>query len=239
MTTYPGFAWVRLMRGCGPRARRMRRPGARQPSRFHAAVSLLLLAVFVAPGAHASDETSPVRAVVEAGVSQGTALGSPWAPRTSYSVSLWGLGEAGQGLGARLSLLPPATSAGAWELSTDAVARFTGEGPLYFKALGGAALTPRPLWPPRLRVGGEAGVHAIRGSIGLEVGVAGVYAFPPSRLAQGEGVLSLGVGILFGFGPPSRAPALAPPQRPWAQQSAQSPAGTFQPQGPGPRPRRR
>jgi hypothetical protein len=212
----------------------MRSPGASQPSHFHAAVSLLLLAVFVAPGAHASGETSQVRAVVGAGVSQGTTLGSPWAPRTSYSVSLWGLGEAGQGLGARLSLLPPATSAGAWELSTDAVARFTGEGPLYFKALGGVALTPRPWVSPRLRVGGEAGVHAIRGSIGLEVGVGGVYSFPPSRLSQGEGVVSLGVGILFGFGAPSRAPALAPPQREWAQQSAHSPAGAFQPEGAGP-----
>jgi len=195
---------------------------------------LLLLAVFVAPGAHASDETSQMRAVAGVGVSQGTALGSPWAPRTSYSVSLLGLREAGQGLGACLTLLPPATSAGAWELSTDAVARFTGEGPLYFKALGGVAVTPRSLWPPRLRAGGEAGVHAIRGSIGLEVGLAGVYAFPPSQLAHGEGVVSLGVGILFGFGAPSRAPALAPPQRPWAQQSAHSPASAFQPQGPGP-----
>src|SRR4051812_32085085 len=110
--------------------------------RFPAAFSLLLMAVLVAPGAHASDETSPVRAVVGAGVSQGTTLGRPWAPRTSYSVSLWGLGEAGQGFGARLSLLPPATSVGVWELSTDAVARFTGEGPLYLKAMGGAALTP-------------------------------------------------------------------------------------------------
>jgi len=98
-------------------------------TRLHAAVSLLLLAVFVAPVAQAADETSQVRAVVGAGVSQGTALGGPWAPRTSYSVSLWGLWEAGQGVGARLSLLPPATSSGAWELSTDAVARFTGEGP--------------------------------------------------------------------------------------------------------------
>jgi hypothetical protein len=212
----------------------MRSPGASQPSRFHAAVSLLLMAVFVAPRAYASGETSPVQAVVGAGVSQGTALGSPWAPRTSYSVSLWGLWEAGQGVGARVSWLPPATSAGAWELSTDAVARFTGEGPLYFKALGGVAVTPRPMWPPRLRAGGEAGVHAIRGSIGLELGLAGVYAFPPSRFAQGEGVVSLGVGILFGFGAPSRAPALAPAQRPWAQQSAQSPTGFFQPQGPGP-----
>jgi hypothetical protein len=202
--------------------------------RLPAAVSLLLMAVLVAPGAHASDETSPVRAVVGAGVSQGTALGSPWAPRTSYSVSLWGLWEAGQGLGARLTLLPPATSAGAWELSTDAVARFTGEGPLYFKALGGVAVTPRPGWPPQLRAGGEVGVHAIRGSIGLEVGLGGVYSFPPSRLAQGEGVVSLGVGVLFGFGPPSRAPALAPPQRPWAQQSALSPGGAFQQLGPSP-----
>ncbi|HVG57858.1 MAG TPA: hypothetical protein VNA24_04840 [Hyalangium sp.] len=211
----------------------MRSLGASQSSRFHAAVSLLLLAVLVAPGAHAFDETSQMRAVVGAGVSQGTALGSPWAPRTSYSVSLWGLGESGQGLGARLTLLPPSPPAGAWELSTDAAARFTGEGPLYFKALGGVAVTPRPWGPPRLRAGGEVGVHAIRGSIGLEVGLAGVYSFPPSRLAQGEGVVSLGVGILFGFGPPSRAPALAPPQRPWAQQSALSPAGAFQPQGPG------
>ncbi|MFL5345038.1 MAG: hypothetical protein ACJ8AT_09595 [Hyalangium sp.] len=133
-----------------------------------------------------------------------------------------------------MSLLPPATSAGAWELSTDAVARFTGEGPLYFKVLGGAALTPRSLWPPRLRAGGESGVHAIRGGIGLEVGLSGVYAFPPSRLSQGEGVLSLGVGILFGFGTPSRTPALAPPQRQWAQQSAQSPQGALPPRGPGP-----
>ena len=223
-----------MMRSGPRRALRMRSPGASQPSRLHAAVLLWLLAVFAAPGAHAADETSQVRAVVGAGVSQGTALGSPWAPRTSYSVSLLGLWEAGQGLGARLSLLPPATSAGAWELSTDAVARFTGEGPLYFKALGGVALTPRSLWPPRLRAGGEVGVHAIRGSIGLEVGVAGVYAFPPSRLAQGEGVVSLGVGLLFGFGTPSRAPALAPPQRQWAQQSAQGPAGAFHPEGAGP-----
>ncbi|KFE68518.1 hypothetical protein DB31_7755 [Hyalangium minutum] len=175
-----------------------------------------------------------MRAVIGAGISQGTALGSPWAPRTAYSVSLWGLWEAGQGVGARLSLLPPATSAGAWELSTDAVARFTGEGPLYFKAIGGVAITPRPWMSPRLRAGGEVGVHAIRGSLGLEVGLAGVYAFPPSQLAQGQGVVSLGVGLLFGFGAPSRPPALAPPQRPWAQQSAHSPAGVFQPQGPGP-----
>ncbi|HVG63523.1 MAG TPA: hypothetical protein VNA24_33465 [Hyalangium sp.] len=211
----------------------MRGPGARQPSRFHAAVSLLLLAVLVAPGVQAADETRQLQAVVGAGVSQGTALGSAWAPRTSYSVSLWGLSEAGQGLGARLSLLPPATSTGAWELSTDAVARFTGEGPLYFKAIGGVAVTPRPWWPPRLRAGGEAGVHAIRGGIGLEVGLSGVYAFPPSRLSQGEGVLSLGVGILFGFGSPSRTPVLAPPQRQWAQQSAHSPQGASPPRGPG------
>ncbi|MFL5349253.1 MAG: hypothetical protein ACJ8AT_31015 [Hyalangium sp.] len=175
-----------------------------------------------------------MRAVVGAGVSRGTSLGSPWAPRTSYSVSLWGLSEAGQGVGARLTLLPPATSAGAWDVSTDAVARFTGEGPLYFKALGGVAVTPRPWGPPRLRAGGEAGVHAIRGSTGLEVGVAGVYSFPPSQLSQGEGVLSLGVGILFGFGTPSRAPALAPPRSQWAQQSAQSPQGALPPRGPGP-----
>ncbi|WP_157232063.1 hypothetical protein [Hyalangium minutum] len=212
----------------------MRGPGARQPSRWHAAVSLLLLAVLASPGAQASDETSQMRAVVGAEVSRGAALGSAWAPRTSYSVSLWGLSEAGQGLGARWSLLPPATSAGAWELSTDAVARFTGEGPLYFKALGGAAVTPRSWWPPRLRAGGEAGVHAIRGGIGLEVGLSGVYAFPPSRFAQGEGVFSLGVGLLFGFGAPSRTPALAPPQRPWAQQSAQSPQGALPPREPGP-----
>ncbi|MFL5345259.1 MAG: hypothetical protein ACJ8AT_10720 [Hyalangium sp.] len=194
----------------------------------------MLLAVLVAPGAHAADETSPVRAVVGAGVSQGTALGSPWAPRTSYSVSLLGLGQAGQGLGARLSWLPPATSSAAWELSTDAVARFTGEGPLYFKALGGAAFNPRSWVSPRLRAGGEVGVHAIRGRIGLELGVAGMYSFSPSQLSHGEGVVSLGVGLLFGFGTPSRAPALAPPQRPWAQQSAQSPAGAFPPLGPGP-----
>jgi hypothetical protein len=171
---------------------------------------------------------------VGAGVAQGTTLGSPWAPRTSYSVSLWGLGVIGQGLGARLSLLPPATSAGAWELSTDALARFTGEGPLYFKALGGVALTARPWGPPRLRAGGEVGVHAIRGSLGLEVGVAGVYGFPPSSFAQGEGVVSLGVGILFGFGAPPRAPALPPPQRSWAQESALSPVGAVPPRGLGP-----
>jgi len=203
------------------------RQRASHPERFHAAVLLLLLAAFATTGAHAADEASRARAVVGAGVSQGTVLGSAWAPRTSYSVSLWGLWEAGQGVGARLSLLPPASSAGAWELSTDAAARFTGEGPLYFKALGGVAVNPRPSLSPRLRAGGEVGVHAIRGSIGLEVGVAGVYAFPPSSFTQGEGVVSLGVGVLFGFGPPSRAPALAPPQRPWAQQSALNPAGAF------------
>jgi hypothetical protein len=194
----------------------------------------LLLADFVAPGAHASDETSQVQPVVEAGVSQGTALGSPWAPRTSYSLSLLGLWEAGQGVGARVSWRPPFTSSGAWELSTDAVARFAGEGPLYFKVLGGVSVTPRPLWPPRLRVGGEAGVHAIRGSIGLELGLAGVYAFPPSQLAHGEGVVSLGVGLLFGFDTPSRAPTLSPSPRQWAQQSSHSPTGTFQPQTPDP-----
>ncbi|KFE68547.1 hypothetical protein DB31_7784 [Hyalangium minutum] len=194
----------------------------------------MLLAALAAPGAQASEKTSQMRAVVGAGVSQGTALGDPWAPRTSYSVSLWGLWEAGQGVGARVTLLPPATSAGAWELSTDAVARFTGEGPLYFKALGGTAVTSRPWWPPRLRAGGEAGVHAIRGSIGLEVGVAGVYSFPPSRFAQGEGVVSLGVSLLFGFGAPSRTPALAPPRREWAQQSAHSPQGAVPPREPGP-----
>ncbi len=235
-----GFEFLRKQRSrqhrrSGPRrAWRMRSPGARQPSRFLAAVGLLLMAVFVAPGAHASDETSRLRAVVEVGVSQGTVLGSPWAPRTSYRVSLLGLWEAGQGVGARLSWLPPATPAEAWELSTDAVARFTGEGPLYFKALGGVAVTPSPWWPPRLRAGGEVGVHAIRGSIGLEVGLGGVYSFPPSQLSQGEGVLSLGVGILFGFGTPSRTPALAPPQRQWAQQSAQSPQGALPPRGLGP-----
>ncbi|HLK99917.1 MAG TPA: hypothetical protein VK539_04995 [Myxococcaceae bacterium] len=195
--------------------------------RLPVAVSLLLLALFVAPGAHAADEPSQARAVVGAGVSQGTVVGGAWAPRTAYSVSLWGLWEAGQGVGARVSLLPPASSSGAWELSTDVVARFTGEGPLYFKALGGVAVNPRPALAPRLRAGGEVGVHAIRGSIGLEVGLAGVYAFPPSRFAQGEGVVSLGVSVLFGFGASSRAPALVPPQRSWEQQSALSPAGAF------------
>jgi hypothetical protein len=110
-------------------------------------------------------------------------------------------------------------------VSTDAVARFTGEGPLYFKALGGAAVTARPLGTLRVRAGAEAGVHAIRGGIGLEVGVSGVYAFEPSSFAQGQGVLSLGVGLLFGFGPPSRAPALASPGRQWAQQSPHNPPG--------------
>jgi hypothetical protein len=193
----------------------------------------LLLAALVAPGAHAADATSRMRAVVGTGVSQGTALGGPWAPRTSYSLSLWGLWEEGQGVGARLSLLPPAASATAWELSTDVVGRFTGEGPLYFKALGGVAVYPRPALSPRLRAGGEVGVHAIRGSIGLEVGVAGVYAFPPSHFAQGQGVVSLGVGILFGFGAPARAPALVPPRRQWARQASPLPEDVLPPQGLG------
>src|SRR5512140_4002537 len=123
--------------------------------------AVLLLAVLVASGAHAADGTGPVRAVVEAAVSQGSALSGPWAPRTSYSASLWGLGPAGQGLGARVSWLPPAPSTAAGELSTDALARFTGEGPLYFKALGGAAFTTGSWVSPRLRAGGEFGVHAI------------------------------------------------------------------------------
>jgi hypothetical protein len=197
--------------------------------RRHTAVSLLLLACFVAPKAHAAEEPSQARAVVGAGLSQGTVLGRAWAPRTTYSVSLWALWEAGQGVGARLSLLPPAASTPGWEVSTDVVGRFTGEGPLYFKALGGAAVTPRSSLSPWVRAGGEVGLHAIRGSVGLEVGVSGVYAFPPSRLAQGEGVVSLGVGVLFGFGTPSRAPALAPPQRAWAQQAAHNPGDAFQP----------
>jgi hypothetical protein len=197
--------------------------------RWQAAVLLLLLGAFVAPQALAADEERQARAVVGVGVAQGTALGGPWAPRTSYSVSLWGLGQAGQGLGARLSLLPPPSLAGAWELSTDAVARFTGQGPVYFKLLGGAAMTARPWGPVMLRAGAETGVHAIRGTIGLEVGLAGVYAFPPSHFAQGEGALSLGVGVLFGFGAPSRAPVLARPPRQWAQQSSLSHADAFQP----------
>ncbi|MFL5345337.1 MAG: hypothetical protein ACJ8AT_11115 [Hyalangium sp.] len=196
--------------------------------------AVLLLAVLVAPRAHAADETGPVRAVVEAAVSHGSALSGPWAPRTSYSASLWGLGPAGQGLGARLSWLPPAPSTAAGELSTDALARFTGEGPLYFKAVSGAAFTPGSWMSPRLRAGGEVGVHAIRGSIGLELGVGGVYAFAPSQLAHGEGRVSLGVGLLFGFGPPPRAPALAPPQRAWAQQAATPPASALPPQALGP-----
>ncbi len=198
-----------------------------------AVACVLLLAALAAPGAHAAEETGRVRAVVGVGAAQGTALGSAWAPRTTYSVSLWGLSQAGQGVGARLSLLPPASSAPAWEVSTDAVARFTSEGPLYFKALGGAAVKARPWGPLRLRAGAEAGVHAIRGSVGLEVGLAGVYAFEPSGFARGEGVVSLGVGILFGFGAPSRAPALASPGRQWAQQSAPGAPGALPPRGPG------
>jgi len=197
--------------------------------RRHTAVSLLLLACLVAPKAHAAEEPSQARAVVGAGLSQGTVVGRAWAPRTAYSVSLWGLWEEGQGVGARWSLLPPATSSEEWEVSTDVVGRFTGEGPLYFKALGGAAVTPRSSLSPWVRAGGEVGVHAIRGSVGLEVGVSGVYAFPPSRFARGEGVVSLGVGVLFGFGAPSRPPALAPPQRAWAQQAAQNSGEAFQP----------
>ncbi len=197
------------------------------------ALVLVLLAALAAPRAHAAEETGRVRAVVGVGAAQGTALGSAWAPRTTYSVSLWGLSQAGQGVGARLSLLPPANSPPAWELSTDAVARLTGEGPLYFKALGGAAVRARPWGPLRLRAGAEAGVHAIRGSVGLEVGLSGVYAFEPSGFARGEGVVSLGVGILFGFGAPSRAPALASPGRQWAQQSAPGAPGALPPRGPG------
>ncbi|HLL05250.1 MAG TPA: hypothetical protein VK539_32070 [Myxococcaceae bacterium] len=197
--------------------------------RLPVAVRLLLLALFAAPWAHAAEEPSQARAVVGAGLSQGTVVGSAWAPRTTYSVSLWGLWEEGQGAGARVSLLPPAPSTEAWEVSTDVVGRFTGEGPLYFKALGGVALAPRTSLSPRLRAGGEVGLHAIRGSIGLEVGLSGVYAFPPSRFAQGEGVVSLGVGVLLGFGAPSRPPALAPPRRAWAQQAAQNSGEAFQP----------
>ena len=132
-----------------------------------------------------------------------------------------------------VELAAPAASAGAWELSTDVVGRFTGEGPLYFKALGGVAVNPRPALSPRLRAGGEVGVHAIRGSIGLEVGVAGVYAFPPSHFARGQGVVSLGVGILFGFDAPARAPALVPPRRQWARQASPLPEDVLPPRGLG------
>ncbi|WP_224365428.1 hypothetical protein [Hyalangium versicolor] len=60
---------------------------------------------------------------------------------------------------ASTSVAPSATQSFApW---TDTVARFTGEGPLYFKAVDGVAVTPRHWLPPRLRAGGEVGGAAI------------------------------------------------------------------------------
>lgn len=179
-----------------------------QLSMSKAAVFLLWMTTFIGSQAFASGEAREVQAILGAGTSQGIVLGSPWAPREAYSVSMLGLWEAGQGFGARLTLLPTSPSAGAWELSADAIVRFANDGPLYLKGIGGIAKTPDFSWPLRFRAGGEAGVHAIRGRIGLEAGIAAIYSVPFSRPAEGEVMVSLGVGILFGFGPPARAPAI-------------------------------
>jgi hypothetical protein len=173
---------------------------------------LWLLWLLATPSARAGDEPSQLRAVVGAGASQGTALNGPWAPRTSYNASLYGLWEAGQGGGARLSLLPPAHATEGWGLSTDLMARLTGQGPLYLKLLGGASVSSRALASPGLRVGLETGVHAIRGPVGLELGLSGVYSFPPAHFTQGQAVVSLGVSVLLGFRSSSVSLARAPPE---------------------------
>jgi hypothetical protein len=170
-----------------------------------AAVPMMLLALFVVPRALAAGDEGEAHAIVEASTSRSIVLGA-WELSQAYSMSMLRLGDSGQGFGARLTLLPSPNFAGPWELSLDAVARFANEGPLYFKPVGGIAVAPPgALWPPRIRAGAEVGLTAIRGGIGLEVGVAIVYSFPPSRALEGEWVGAAGVGILFGFGAPSSA----------------------------------
>ena len=87
------------------------------------AVLMTLLTLFVAPRALAASEVSEAHTVLEASISRGTALGAAWEFHQAYSVSVLRLGESGQGFGARLTLLPPPSSAGVWELSADAVDR--------------------------------------------------------------------------------------------------------------------
>lgn len=176
---------------------------------FKAALQISLLAVFFASRAVAAGETSEANVIVEAGTSQSAVLRSPWDFRPSYSVSVLNLWESGQGFGARLNLLPSWNADKAWEFSADAVARLANDSPWYLKGVGGVAITPPiAVWPPRVRAGAEVGLTAIRGVIGLEAGIAAVVSFPPSRPAEGEVVVSLGMGILFGFGTPAPARAM-------------------------------
>src|SRR3954467_172707 len=102
----------------------------------------MLLTVLFAPGALAEGESSEAHTIVEAGTAQGTEMGSSWALRQSYGVSLLRLSQSGQGFGARFSLVPPAGSAGMWEASADAVFRAANDSPWYLKGLGGLAITP-------------------------------------------------------------------------------------------------
>ena len=172
-----------------------------------AAIPIALLTVFFAPGALAEGESSEVHTIVGAGTAQGAALWSPPALRQSYGVSVMRLSDSGQGFGARLSLLPSSGSAGMWEASADAMLRVANDSPWYFKGLGGIGVGPQDgLWPPRLHAGVEVGLTAIRGGIGLEAGVSVMDSFPPARPLEGQLVVSVGMGILFGFGAPPPAP---------------------------------
>lgn len=188
-----------------------------------AAVLMTLLIPFVASRALAGGEASGAHAIVEAGASQSTVPGV-WELFPTYSVSVLRLDGAGQGFGGRVTLLPSPELAGVRELSADAMARFANDGPLYLKVIAGAAWLPaNGLWPPRVRSGAEVGLTAIRSAFGLEAGIAAVYTFPPSRPGDGEWVISAGMGILWGFGAPSRAPALTHLETPVTERPAGNP----------------
>jgi hypothetical protein len=159
-----------------------------QPTMFNAAVHITLLAVFFASSALAAGEASEAHFIVETGTSQNAILKSPWDFRQSYSVSVLGLWESGQGFGARFNLLPSPEAARTWDFSADAVVRLANESPWYLKGIGGIAIvSPSALWPPRLRAGAEIGLTAILSGIGLEAGIGAVVSFPPSGPMEGEG----------------------------------------------------
>ena len=209
-----------------------RAPWGRNLEAVKAALLLTLLTAFVASSARADGEVSEAHTIVEAGASQSTSPGV-WEFHPTYSVSVLRLDESGQGLGGRVTLLLSPEFAGVREFSADAVARLANDGPLYLKVSAGTAWLPADgWWPPRLRAGAEVGLTAIRSAFGLEAGIATVYTFPPSRPGGGEWVISAGIGILWGFGAPSRAPVLSHIEDPATGQPAWSRGGFAESHGP-------
>jgi len=185
-------------------------------------VRILLPVALFAPRALASEESSSgQRAVVEVGTAEGVTLGSRWEVQQSYGLSLLSAGEFGQGFGARLSLLPPPNPVGPWEVSADAVARIASDSPLYFKGVGGVAVAlPDALQAQRLRAGLEVGLNTTRSGFGMEAGLVVLYTFPPTRPLEGQVVVSVGFGILFGVGSSSPAPRRAAEPLPVAREQA-------------------